>query len=86
MHKGSSATERKDRMERFRRPLAVICLVLMGILIAAALVLAVIGTEQALRLLAADLFCLIVVPVAFYGYQMLLNLKKKQNEQADGEE
>jgi len=73
-------------MERFRRPLAVICLVLMGILIAAALVLAVIGTEQALRLLAADLFCLIVVPVAFYGYQMLLNLKKKQNEQADGEE
>ena len=51
-------------MERYRRPLAVICLVLIGILIVAALVLAVIGTEQALRLLAADLFCLIVVPVA----------------------
>lgn len=73
-------------MERFRRPLAAICLVLIGILIVAALVLAVIGTEQALRLLAADLFCLIVVPVAFYGYQMLLNLKKKQKDQEDSEE
>ena len=60
--------------------LAVICLVLIGILIVAALVLAVIGTEQALRLLAADLFCLIVVPVAFYGYQLLLDLKKKRKE------
>ena len=55
-------------------------LVLIGILIVTALVLAVIGTEQALRLLAADLFCLIVVPVAFYGYQMLLNAKKKDQE------
>ena len=67
-------------MERYRRPLAVICLVLIGIVIVAALVLAVIGTEQALRLLAADLFCLIVVPVAFYGYQLLLDLKKKRKE------
>ena len=44
-------------MERCKRPLAILCLVLMGILILGALVLAIIGTEDALRLLMADLFC-----------------------------
>ncbi|MDO5416380.1 MAG: hypothetical protein Q4F29_04195 [Lachnospiraceae bacterium] len=70
-------------MERFRRPLAVICLILMGILILAALILAIIGTEEALRLLMADLFCLMVVPAVFYGYQLLLNMKKKRMDEND---
>lgn len=64
-------------MERFKRPLAVLCLIIIGLLILGALVLAVIGTEDALRLLMADLFCLIVVPVVFYGYLLFLRMKKK---------
>lgn len=68
-------------MERFKRPLAILCLILMGGLILGALVLAVIGTEDALRLLMADLFCLMVVPALFYGYLLVLKLKKKQNNE-----
>ena len=64
-------------MERCKRPLAIICLVLMGILILGALVLAIIGTEDALRLLMADLFCLMVVPAVFYGYLLVLKFKKR---------
>lgn len=64
-------------MERFKRPLAVLCLIIIGLLILGALVLAVIGTEDALRLLMADLFCLIVVPAVFYGYLLFLRMKKK---------
>lgn len=65
-------------MERFKRPLAIICLLLMGILLIGALILAFIGTENALRLLMADLFCLIVVPAVFYAYLLALKLKKKE--------
>ncbi|MDO4329925.1 MAG: hypothetical protein Q4C66_11405 [Lachnospiraceae bacterium] len=68
-------------MEKFRRPLAIICLVLMGILIVGAIVLAVIGTEEATKLLMADLFCLMVVPAVFYGYQMFLNGVKRRREE-----
>ena len=63
-------------MERCKRPLAILCLVLMGILILGALVLAIIGTEDALRLLMADLFCL-MVPAVFYGYLLVLKFKKR---------
>ena len=72
-------------MERMKRPLAIVCLILMGVLIAGAVILALIGTEEAARLLMADLFCLIVIPAVFYGYQMLLNMIKKKehdNEKA----
>ena len=65
-------------MERMKRPLAIVCLILMGVLIAVAVILALIGTEEAARLLMADLFCLIVIPAVFYGYQMLLNMIKKK--------
>ena len=65
-------------MERMKRPLALVCLLLMGVLIAGAVILALIGTEEAARLLMADLFCLIVIPAVFYGYQMLLNMIKKK--------
>lgn len=65
-------------MERMKRPLAIVCLILMGVLIAGAVILALIGTEEAARLLMADLFCLIVIPAVFYGYQMLLNMIKKK--------
>lgn len=68
-------------MERLKRPLAILCLVLMGILILGALLLALIGTEEALRLLMADLFCLMVVPAVFYGYLLVLKLKKKHSEE-----
>ena len=64
-------------MERCKRPLAILCLVLMGILILGALVLAIIGTEDALRLLMADLFCLMVVPAVFYGYLLVLQFTKR---------
>lgn len=67
-------------MERFKRPLAILCLILMGIFIVGALILALIGTESALRLLMADLFCLIVVPVFFYGYLLVIKLKKRNDE------
>ncbi len=70
-------------MNRWKRPLAIICLVLIGILAAGALILAVIGTEQARRLLIADLFCLMVVPAVFYGYQMLLKLTHKPEDPED---
>ena len=43
-------------MERLKRPLAILCLILMGILIVGAVVLALIGTERSARLLMADLF------------------------------
>ena len=66
-------------MERLKRPLAILCLILMGILIVGAVVLALIGTERSARLLMADLFCLIVIPVAFYGYPMLMNVMRKKN-------
>ena len=66
-------------MERMKRPLAIVCLILMGVLIAGAVILALIGTEEAARLLMADLFCLIVIPAVFYGYQMLLNMIKKKD-------
>ena len=69
-------------MERFKRPLAILSLILMGTLIFGALILAVIGTEDALRLLMADLFCLMVVPAAFYGYLLVLKLKKQQEEES----
>lgn len=65
-------------MERMKRPLAIVCLILMGVLIAGAVILALIDTEEAARLLMADLFCLIVIPAVFYGYQMLLNMIKKK--------
>ena len=65
-------------MERMKRPLDIVCLILMGVLIAGAVILALIGTEEAARLLMADLFCLIVIPAVFYGYQMLLNMIKKK--------
>ena len=39
---------------KYRRPLAVIGLILMGILAAGAIILAVIGSEWAMRLLMAD--------------------------------
>ena len=65
-------------MERMKRPLAIVCLILMGVLIAGAVILALIGTEEAARLLMADLFCLIVIPAVFYVYQMLLNMIKKK--------
>ena len=65
-------------MERMKRHLAIVCLILMGVLIAGAVILALIGTEEAARLLMADLFCLIVIPAVFYGYQMLLNMIKKK--------
>ena len=65
-------------MERMKRPLAIVCLILIGVLIAVAVILALIGTEEAARLLMADLFCLIVIPAVFYGYQMLLNMIKKK--------
>lgn len=68
-------------MERLKRPLAILCLILMGILIAGALILAVIGTEDALRWLMADLFCLIVLPAVFYGYLLLLRIKKHEKEE-----
>ena len=64
-------------MERCKRPLAILCLVLMGILILGALVLAIIGTEDALRLLMADVFGLMVVPAVFYGYLLVLKFKKR---------
>lgn len=67
-------------MEKFRRPLAIVCLILIGILIIGAIVLAVIGTEETEALLMADLFCLMVVPAVFYGYQMFLNGLKKKRE------
>lgn len=67
-------------MERFKRPLAILCLILMGIFIVGALILALIGTESALRLLMADLFCLIVVPAFFYGYLLVIKLKKRNDE------
>lgn len=67
-------------MERFKRPLAILCLILMGIFIVGALILALIGTESALRLLMADLFCLIVVPVFFYGYLLVIKLKKRNDK------
>mgnify|MGYP000005467745 CR=1 FL=1 len=70
-------------MERLKRPLAILCLILMGILIVGAVVLALIGTERSARLLMADLFCLIVIPVAFYGYQMLMNVMKKKNPEEE---
>ncbi len=69
-------------MKRLKRPLAILCLILIGVLIVGAVILALIGTEEASRLLMADLFCLIVIPAVFYGYQMLLNAieKKHKNE------
>lgn len=75
---------KERRMEKLRRPLAIICLVFMGILIVGAIALAVIGTEEAAKLLMADLFCLMVVPAVFYGYQMFLNgVKKKREEEKE---
>lgn len=68
-------------MEKWKRPLAVICLAFMGLLIVGAIVLAVIGTEDALKLLMADLFCLMVVPAVFYGYQIFLNGMKNRKEE-----
>lgn len=68
-------------MKKMKRPLAIICLFLMGILIIGAIVLAMIGTEESAKLLMADLFCLMVVPAVFYGYQIFLNGIKKQDEQ-----
>lgn len=67
-------------MERLKRPLATLCLIVMGILILGALVLAMIGTERALRLLMADLFCLMVVPACFYGYLLIIRLRKRNKE------
>ena len=71
-------------MERMKRPRAIVCLILMGVLIAGAVILALIGTEEAARLLMADLFCLIVIPAVFYGYQMLLNMIKKKRQNLKG--
>lgn len=68
-------------MERLKRPLAIFCLILIGILIIGALILAIIGTENALRWLMADLFCLIVLPVVFYGYILFLRIKKQKKEE-----
>ncbi len=67
-------------MNQWKRPLAIICLILIGILSVGALILAVIGTEYARKLLIADLFCLMVIPAVFYGYQMFLNLINKQEK------
>ncbi|MDO5349860.1 MAG: hypothetical protein Q4E86_07965 [Lachnospiraceae bacterium] len=72
-------------MEKLKRPLAIICLIFMGILIVGAIVLAVIGSEEATKLLMADLFCLMVVPVVFYGYQMFLNGVKRKREEEEKE-
>lgn len=71
---------KKANPNRWKRPLAVICLVLIGILAIGAIVLAFWGTEMSRRLLIADLFCLMVVPAVFYGYQMFLNLISKKDE------
>ena len=62
-------------MKNKKRLLAVIGLIVIGFLLIAALVLAVIGTETALRLLLAELFCLVVIPAVIYGYQLLLKRK-----------
>lgn len=70
-------------MNRYKRPLAIVCLILIALLAAGALILAIIGTETARKLLMADLFCLMIVPAVFYGYQMFLNLIKKQNDTAN---
>ena len=67
-------------MERFKRPLAILCLIAIGILLIGAVVLAIFWTDETSGLLMADLFCLIVIPCIFYAYQMMLNLIKRKNK------
>ncbi|MCI8948875.1 MAG: hypothetical protein HFG49_02380 [Lachnospiraceae bacterium] len=70
-------------MNRWKRPFAIVCLILIGILIAGAIILAFMDTELSRSLLMADLFCLMVIPACFYGYQMLLNLRKQKDGKQD---
>lgn len=80
-----SSTERTKNMNKRKRLLAIAGLILMGILIAGAIILAIIGTEAALRLLMADLFCLMVVPAVLYGYQMFFHMANRKSRKDDKE-
>lgn len=71
---------------KYRRPLAVIGLILMGILAAGAIILAVIGTEWALRLLIADLFCLMIIPAIIYGYQIFFAMINRKNQGSEAKD
>ena len=71
---------------KYRRPLAVIGLILMGILAAGAIILAVIGTEWALRLLIADLFCLMIIPAIIYGYQIFFAMINRKNQDSEAKD
>ncbi len=68
-----------------KRILAIIGLVIMGILIVGAIILAIVGTELALKLLMADLFCLIVVPALIYGYQIFFRAVNRKNKDGSNE-
>lgn len=55
-----------------RRILALAGVILILFLYGASLILALIGSPGALRLLMAALFCTIVVPAVIYGYEIIL--------------
>ena len=71
---------------KYRRPLALIGLILMGILAAGAIILAVIGAEWALRLLMADLFCLMIIPAIIYGYQIFFTMINRKNQGSEAKD
>ncbi len=70
-------------MNRWKRAFAIIGLILIGILIVGSIILAFMGTELSRQLLMADLFCLMVIPACFYGYQIFLNLRNQKNGKQD---
>lgn len=70
-------------MEKCKRPLAILALILIGLLLLGAIVLALIGTAEATRLLMLDLFLLVCVPAVFFVYQHLLNLLKDRKEKEE---
>ena len=59
---------------------AIVALGLIGVLYAAAIVLAFLDSPLARSCLMAALFCTIVVPAVIYGYMMIVKIVKQRDK------
>lgn len=68
---------------KLKRAAALGAVLLILAAVAAALVCAFIGTENALRWLGAILFSLVIIPVVVYGWILAVRVFKKREDEDD---
>ncbi len=64
-------------MKKVKRIIALLGIILLLALYVAALILAIIGSEEALNLLKAAIYATVVLPVLLWAYSFIYRLIKK---------